>query len=125
MLRTSDRLAAVVAYFPPTDIRPWFKTDRWKDYMAFRFDPAIAGGYSPVLAVSGRRSPTLLIHGDKDLGVPLEHSEKMYAELQKNQVPSELIVIQGGGHGFSGIAHCNAKFARNAWFEKYLLPPKR
>ena len=49
LLRTSDRLAAVVAYYPPTDIRPWFKTKRWKDYPAFRFDPALAGKYSPLL----------------------------------------------------------------------------
>ena len=124
LLRTSDRLAAVVAYFPPTDIRPWFKTNRWKDYLAFRFDPAIARFYSPLLAVSPRTAPTLLIHGDKDLGVPLEHSEKIYAELQKNHVPSELMVIQGGGHGFGGVNSCNAMFARDGWFEKHLLPPK-
>ena len=104
ILRVSDRLAAVVAYFPPTDIRPWFKTDRWKNYQAFRLDPAVAGWYSPVLHVSGKTSPMLLIHGDKDVGVPLEHSEKMYVELQKNHVRSELIVVKGGGHGFSGMA---------------------
>ncbi len=125
LLRTSDRLAAVVAYYPPTDIRPWFKTNRWKDYQAFRFDPAIAGAYSPLLVVSARTAPTLLVHGDKDLGVPLEHSEKMYAELQRKHVPSELMVIQGGGHGFGGIDSCNATFTRDGWFEKYLLPPKR
>ena len=125
LLRTGDRLAAVVAYFPPTDIRPWFKTNRWKDYLAFRFDPAIAGAYSPLLAVSPRTAPTLLIHGDKDLGVPLEHSEKIYAKLQKNHVPSELMVIKGGGHGFGGWDSWNAMVARDAWFEKWLLPPKR
>ena len=125
LLRVSDRLAAVVAYFPPTDIRPWFQTNRWKDYMAFRFDPAIAGAFSPLLAVTPRTAPTLLIHGDKDVGVPLEHSEKIYAELQKNHVPSELIVIKGGGHGFVGMDSWNAMVARDAWFEKHLLPPKR
>ena len=111
--------------FPPTDIRPWFKTNRWKDYQAFRFDPAIAGAYSPLLAVSARTAPTLLIHGDRDPGVPLEHSERIYAELQKNQVPSELMVIKGGGHGFAGWDSWNAMVARDAWFEKWLLPPKR
>jgi acetyl esterase/lipase len=124
VLRVSDRLATVVAYFPPTDIRPWFKTDRWKDYLAFRFDPAIAGEYSPALHVSDKTSPMLLIHGDKDTGVPLEHSEKMYAELQKNHVPSELIVVRGGGHGFRGMDDWSAMVARDAWFETHLLPHK-
>ena len=66
----------------------------------------------------------LLIHGDKDPGVPLEHSEKMYAELQKNKVPGELMVIKGGGHGFGGMDSWSAMVARDAWFEKYLLPHK-
>jgi acetyl esterase/lipase len=124
VLRTGDRLAGVVAYFPPTDIRPWFKTDRWKDYLAFRFDPAIAGEYSPALHVSDKTCPVLLIHGDKDPGVPLEHSEKMYTELQKNHVPGELIVVKGGGHGFTGMDSWSATVARDAWFETYLLPYK-
>jgi acetyl esterase/lipase len=122
ILRVGDRLAAVVAYFPPTDIRPWFKTDRWKDYQAFRLDPAVAGWYSPALHVSAKTAPMLLVHGDKDAGVPLEHSEKMYAELQKQHVPGELIVVKGGGHGFGGMDDWSAMVARDAWFEKYLLP---
>jgi len=85
LLRTSDRLAAVVAYFPPTDIRPWFKTNRWKEYQAFRFDPALAGAYSPLLFVTSKMPPTLLVHGDNDPIVPIEHSRKMLAACEKNQ----------------------------------------
>ena len=32
MLRTSDRIAAAVAYFPPTDIRTWLTNGKWKHY---------------------------------------------------------------------------------------------
>ncbi|MGO8689140.1 MAG: prolyl oligopeptidase family serine peptidase [Thermoguttaceae bacterium] len=124
LLRTSDRLAAAVAYYPPTDIRPWFKTNRWKDYPAFRFDPALAGKFSPLLLVSARTPPTLLIHGDKDPVVPLEHSQKILPVLQGDHVPSELLVIKGAGHGFGGGDAKRAAEARNAWFEKYLLPAK-
>ena len=128
ILRVGDRLAAVVAFFPPTDIRPWFNTGKWKEYQAFRFDPASAGYYSPITHVSDKTSPMLLIHGDKDPGIPIEeHSEKMYAELQKNHVPSELFVVRGGGHGFSGmgVSEWSAGIARDIWFEKYLLPNKQ
>ena len=41
-----------------------------------------------------------MIHGDKDVGVPIWHSEKMLAEYKKNNVPCELLVIKGVGHGF-------------------------
>jgi acetyl esterase/lipase len=125
LLRTSDRLAAVVAYYPPTDIRPCFKTERWKEYQAFRFDPALAGRYSPLLLVTARTAPVLLIHGDSDPLVPLEHSRNILSVLQKEHVPSELLVIQGAGHGFSKAADGRrAAEARNRWFEKYLLSSK-
>ncbi|MGD0089899.1 MAG: SUMF1/EgtB/PvdO family nonheme iron enzyme [Planctomycetota bacterium] len=133
-LRFSDRVAAAVAYFPPTDIRSWFQTGKWKEYEAFRFDPAQAGLFSPLLFVSAHSAPALLLHGDKDTGVPIEHSEKMLAEYQKHNVPCELLTIKGAGHGFNGFL-CyvdqpedqlqNSKRAREAtvaWFEKQLAP---
>ena len=124
LLRTSDRVAVAVAYMPPTDLRPWFRTNKHKEWEALRFDPALAGAYSPLALVSPKSAPTLLIHGDKDFGVPLELSEKMLAECRRNHVPCELLVIKGAGHGFAGKDRKQAEVARDAWFEKYLLPPK-
>ncbi len=125
LLRTSDRVAVAVAYMPPTDLRPWFLTNRHNDWEALRFDSSLAGTYSPLALVSHKTAPTLLIHGDKDFGVPLELSEKMLAECRKNRVPCELLVIKGAGHGFAGDDRKRAVAARDAWFEKYLLPPKQ
>jgi formylglycine-generating enzyme required for sulfatase activity/acetyl esterase/lipase len=130
--RYSDRVAAAVAYYPPTDIRPWFKTDKWKDFQAFRFDPALAGTYSPLLFVSGKSAPTLLLHGDKDPGVPIEHSLNIQAEYKKNNVPCELMVMKGCGHAFAGDdGHWplgdearQAAEARDAWFVKWLAKPQ-
>ena len=76
------------------------------------------------MLVSARTPPTLLIHGDKDPVVPLEHSQKILPVLQGEHVPSELMVIKGAGHGFGGGDAKRAAEARNAWFEKYLLPAK-
>jgi dipeptidyl aminopeptidase/acylaminoacyl peptidase len=44
----------------------------------------------------------------------------MLATLKKFDVPSELIVISGGKHGFGGENAKIANAARLAWFEKYL-----
>ena len=138
ILRTSDRIAAAVAYFPPTDIRSWFTNGNWKDYEAFRFDPKLAGDYSPLLWVTPHSAPALMIHGDKDVGVPIWHSEKMLAEYKKNSVPCELLVIKGVGHGFDigfkGFDQytpaqmqimMRARAATVAWFEKILLAPRK
>ncbi len=130
-LRYSNAVAAVVAYYPPTDIRPWFKTDRWKNWEAMKFDPALAGLYSPLALVNPHSAPTLLLHGDKDPGIPIEHSKNILAELKKNNVPCELITFEGCGHAFAGDgggpvgdAAKRAADARNAWFEKYLAKPQ-
>jgi acetyl esterase/lipase len=125
LLRTSDRVAVAAAYYPPTDLRPWFLTDKHNDWKALRFDPALAGNYSPLLFVSPKTAPTMFIHGDKDTTVPLELSRKMLAACEKQHVPCELVVIKGAGHGFSGDGRKQAEAVRDAWFEKYLLPAKR
>ena len=119
VLRISDRVAAVVAYFPPTDIRPWI--NKLPDYPALNFEEEKGAVYSPLLNVSSDDTPTLLIHGDKDELVPLEHSEKILVEFKKQKVTSELLVIKGAGHGFRGEDGKRASEAMVGWFEKHLL----
>ncbi|MCC6127127.1 MAG: alpha/beta hydrolase [Pirellulales bacterium] len=127
LLRAGDRVAAVVAYFPPTDVRPWIlpTSSYYKTYPALRFDAAKAEACSPVLAVSPDDAPALLVHGDADQLVPLDHSRNILAELQKNRVDCELLVIERAGHGFSGKNKDRAAAARDAWFEKHLLKKDR
>ena len=123
VLRVSDHVAAVVAYFPPTDLREWVRPESfyYKVYSALRFDPDKAPDFSPVLQVDKSDAPTLLVHGDRDPRVPLVHSQKMIAELKKHGVPSRLDVIQGAGHSFQGEHGTQASKARVAWFDRYLL----
>jgi acetyl esterase/lipase len=127
LLRTSDRVAAVVAYYPPTDVRPWVLPDSsyYKNYPALRFDPLKAPAYSPLLAVSPDDAPALMVHGDQDKLVPLDHSQRILAEMQKKGVPCELLVIPGAAHGFRGEEAARASAARDRWFEKYLLNASR
>jgi len=127
LLRTGDRVAAVVAYYPPTDVRPWVLPDSsyYKNYPALRFDPAKAPAYSPLLAVSPDDAPALMIHGDQDKLVPLDHSQKIVAEMQNKGVPCELLVIRGAAHGFRGDDALRASEARATWFEKHLLNGSR
>jgi acetyl esterase/lipase len=127
LLRTSDRVAAVVAYYPPTDVRPWVLPDSsyYKNYPALRFDPSKAPAYSPLLAVTPDDAPALMIHGDQDTLVPLDHSQKILAEMQSKGVPCELLVIPKAAHGFRGEDAARAADARARWFEKHLLNGSR
>ena len=82
--RLSDRVAAAVAYFPPTDIRTWWENGNAKHYgEAFNFDPKLAADYSPALQVTRFTAPSLMIHGEKDTAVPLWHSEEFLEACRK------------------------------------------
>jgi len=119
VLRTSNRVAAVVAYFPPTDIRAW--VNKVPNFPALNFEEEKAAACSPIVHVSNDDPPTLLIHGDKDELVTLDHSENILAKFTEHKVTSELLVIEGAAHGFRGEDGKRASQAQVAWFEKHLL----
>jgi acetyl esterase/lipase len=116
----SDRVAAVVAYFPPVDLRQWVGDKR---FPALHFDEKLAESVSPIVYVSKDDPPTLLIHGDKDDLVKLDNSERILEAFKKEGVPCDLIVIKGAGHGFAGKDGKRASKALVEWFDKYLAKP--
>lgn len=126
VLRQSDRVACVVAYFGPTDLRPWVKdgSKMSTDFPALQFDEKRVPDCSPLLQVSKDDAPTLLLHGDKDTLVPIAHSEKIFEAFQKEGVTSDLVVFKGADHGFGGDDDRRSREATVAWFEKYLVPKK-
>jgi acetyl esterase/lipase len=122
--QTSDRVQAVVALFPPVDLS--FMVGPSERFPALDFAKDEAGKVSPIRFVSADDPPTLLIHGDQDRLVPLRNSTEMLAALEKANVESELIVIEGGDHGFRNPEHrARAQAAMIDWFAKHLLarPP--
>jgi acetyl esterase/lipase len=116
--RASSRVAAVVSYFPPVDLREWVGPN--DQFPALEFDPQIADSVSPVLHVTPDDPPTLLIHGDKDDLVKLDNSERILTVFKKEKVPCELMVIEGAGHGFPGEQGKRASEKLVQWFDKYL-----
>ncbi len=126
VLRQSDRIAAAVALFPPTDLRDWVKAppESIRSHPAMKpltFEPAKAKDFSPLLHVTEKTPPTLLIHGDKDMLVPISHSTTMIEALEKSKIPSKLITIKGAGHGFGAKQNADVVVpALVGWFEKHL-----
>jgi acetyl esterase/lipase len=130
-MKESDRVASVVAYFPPVDLRPLARglnpersggvLDR---FPALNFEKEKAADYSPIVHVSPDDPPTLLIHGDKDTLVPVNNSKVIHEAFQKNNVKTQLIIIEGAEHGFRGEDAKRASAAMVAWFEQTLLKDK-
>jgi len=131
VLRQSSRVAAVVALFPPTDLREWVKNppEAIKKIPALKppltFDPKLAPDLSPIAQVTAKSAPTLLIHGDKDELVPLEHSRNILPVLEAAKVPCKLVVVEGAGHGFSPEQNREVVVpAMLDWFDEHLAKKK-
>lgn len=67
----------------------------------FKENPALWRQGSPIVHVKRGAPPFLIVHGDKDKTVPVEHSLKLAAALKKVGVPVELIIVKNGGHGMT------------------------
>lgn len=127
-LKGSDRVAAVVAYFPPVDLRPLVRglnplptgtvIDR---YPALNFEKERAADFSPIVFVTSEDPPTLLIHGDKDQLVNISNSQIIFDALKKNNVKTDFITITGADHGFRGEDAKRAMAATVNWFEQTLV----
>ena len=63
---------------------------------------AIARKASPITYVTKDDPPFLIMHGDKDMSVPLHQSELLYDALKKVGVDATLRVVKGAGHGLRG-----------------------
>ncbi|MFK7777769.1 MAG: alpha/beta hydrolase [Gimesia sp.] len=123
VLQNSDRVAAVVAYYPPTDLRDFVdeKSPYYHRFPALQFDAELADDFSPVLHVTQDDPPTLLIHGDKDKLVPIRHSEKIMQQFEDQKVRAELLIIKDAAHGFQGEDNIRASQAVVNWFKQHLL----
>ncbi len=83
-------------------------------------EPRTLGDVSPVTFASEGDPPTLIIHGDQDRVVPIQQGRLMRDVLHSAGVTTELIVIEGAGHGFSGQDAQTGRAATLEWFERYL-----
>jgi len=127
-MRESNRVASVVAYYPPVDLRTWARgpiaVQPGQRFPALNFEREKAPGISPILYVTADDPPTLLIHGDKDTTVPINHSERLIQALKDTGITSDFITIPGAGHGFRDADLDRARTALLAWFDRTLAKKK-
>ena len=116
--KVSSRVAAVVAYYPPVDLRK--RVGPSEQFPALDFDEELADDVSPLLFVTSDDAPTLLIHGREDWLVTPDNSEKIHDALQKSGVTSKLIMYEKVGHAFGGKEGHEASAELIAWFEEHL-----
>lgn len=142
--RFPSRVQAVACFFPPTDFLNYGKPGENAlgrgilvnfrapfDFHEFdgktkAFVPvtdeekvlSIGRDISPVNHVSSDDPPTLIIHGDADLLVPIQQAELIIDKLKQSNVAAELVVKKGAAHGWQGMEKDREVFAD--WFDKHL-----
>jgi dienelactone hydrolase len=99
---------AVVAIAPVTDLQQ-AKRD-FEGYSNARSNaeyigdgPHVREG-SPLQNVGAIRAPVLLVHGDRDLNVPVIHSRRMEDALRDSGKPAELMLFPGLEHDLADTA---------------------
>jgi len=146
--RESSRVQAVACFFPPADLLNYGQagkemlraTDHGKafrpafDYHELDKDSnvwvqitdterlrEITRQISPITHVSADDPPTLIIHGDADVLVPIQQSEIFVKKMKSVGVETKLVVKKGAGHGWMGIERETALLGD--WFDQYLNKP--
>jgi acetyl esterase/lipase len=144
--QVSSRVQAVACFFPPTDFLNYGKPGEnaigrgvLKDFPApFAFAELEKKGHgglyvpvtdearvveigkqiSPITHATADDPPTLIIHGDKDLLVPIQQAEIIVEKLKSAKVPAELVVKKGAAHGWPELGKDMTTIAD--WFDKHL-----
>jgi dipeptidyl aminopeptidase/acylaminoacyl peptidase len=125
--RHSDRFKAIsvgagisdwMTYYVNTDIHPftrqYLKATPWDD-------PKIYADTSPMTYIKQARTPTLIQHGSDDARVPIPNAFQLYQGLRDQNVPVQLSIFKGFGHGLTKPKANRAAMQQNLdWFGRYI-----
>lgn len=78
--------------------------------------------FSPLTYIDKVKTPTLLVHGEKDWDVPPSQGYEFFRALKQHGVPTELRVYPREPHGFREKAHQRdwVEYA-TGWLERWLM----
>jgi dipeptidyl aminopeptidase/acylaminoacyl peptidase len=77
--------------------------------------------HSPITFIKNCRTPTLLLHGEFDSGVPLGQAQEFYTGLRDAGVEAELVVYPRERHSIQEYSHrIDVQKRMLAWFDKHL-----
>jgi dipeptidyl aminopeptidase/acylaminoacyl peptidase len=75
-------------------------------------DPERLAAQSAMTNAGAITTPTLVVHSEEDWRCPLEQGARLYVELKRRGVPSELLLFPGEGHELSRSGRPRHRLAR-------------
>jgi carboxymethylenebutenolidase len=80
------------------------------------------GGMPDEMIAEMRHCPAVLIlHGDRDLTVPVTEAFKLESLLKARNVPHEMKIYKGAGHGFRGLDMLDAAQRTYSFLKQHLI----
>lgn len=150
VLRKPSGVQAVACFYPPTDFLNWGEAGRKQlgrgstaipgitapfRFVEYRPGPRdyqevtkpeqlekIGMEISPVSHIGPDTAPTMIIHGDADLLVPIQQAIVFEEAMKKANRPMKLIRRPGAAHGWPKLDEDIELFAD--WFDEQLGKPK-
>jgi dipeptidyl aminopeptidase/acylaminoacyl peptidase len=95
-----------VSFVGSSDIG-WFFPDQY-----LGTDPERIAAQSAMTTASAITTPTLVIHSEEDWRCPVEQGARLYVELKRRRVPTELLLFPGEGHELSRSGRPRHRLAR-------------
>ena len=91
-------------------------------------DPDRVAAQSALANAGKITTPTLVIHSEEDWRCPVEQGARLYVELKRRGVPSELLLFPGEGHELSRSGRPKHRLARLEhvlrWWARWLPTPE-
>ena len=125
----SNRVQCVVDWYGPTDLTPEGPTKGHDIDVVTQLlgGPVqekleLARQASPLKQVTKDAAPFFIMHGDQDRTVNPEHSQLLFAALQKAGVEATLKILPGAGHGGPQFATGENRKLIEDFFRRHLMP---
>ncbi|MDF1858863.1 MAG: alpha/beta hydrolase [Verrucomicrobiales bacterium] len=130
--RESSRVSCAIGFAGPTD---WSLLSELRhDHPAYRqllgYEPGTPAekmeeakmkSVSPITFVSKEDPPILIVHGDADVIVPVQHAHALNEQLNAAGADVELHLVKGGNHGVAGAGEAGSVERANSFLKEHLL----
>ena len=98
----------------PRTLDGYFGAEPWNDTTEYRKRSAMT-------YIKNARTPTLILHGQADLRVPIGQAQELYVGLKKNGVPVQLVMYPREPHGLQEPRHQLDKMRREVeWIGRWI-----
>ena len=122
----TTRFKAAVAEAGHSDFFSLYGTSYSRAPLAIAFghpytNRTVYDAHSPITFIRSCRTPTLVLHGANDAGVPVAQGSEFYTGLKAMGVEAEMVVYPREGHGIRERGHREDLQNRVvAWFDRHL-----